>query len=209
MKRAIIFDLDMCILNTHSLSGPFLQPVLDALAETDLSIEIKDGINQHLWTTSLEDIVNLFSLSAEIAESLRASYRQMEVPDGIKTYGDENCLRNLPVTRILVTSGYRKFQETKIQKLGIADLFEEIIIDALDYPAERKGKQLIFQDFLLRFELKPDEVLVVGDNPYSELRAGRALQIPTVQTLRPTIERWDLADYHIESLTELAKIIAN
>lgn len=208
MIKAIIFDLDMCILNTHTLTGPFFQPVLDALYNSELSQELKEKINYQLWTTSLDDVMEMFSVPEGIAETMREAYRQIEVPDGIKTFGDEDSIKDLPVKKILVTTGYRKFQETKIEKIGIAGLFNEIIIDALDHRGERKGKTKIFQELLAKNGWAESEVLVVGDNPKSELGSAQSLGIPTVQTLRPTVERWEEADYHINSLNELAKIIS-
>src|SRR3989344_7780793 len=160
MIKAIIFDLDMCILNTHTLTGPFFQPVLDALHNSELSQELKEKINYQLWTTSLDDIMEMFSVPEDIAERMREAYRQIEVPDGIKTFGDEEFIRDLPVIKILVTTGYIKFQETKIEKLGIANLFDEIIIDALDYKEKRKGKRKIFEELLVKNGWVNDEVLV-------------------------------------------------
>ncbi|HEX5774445.1 MAG TPA: HAD hydrolase-like protein, partial [Candidatus Paceibacterota bacterium] len=151
MTKGIIFDLDMCILDTHSLTGPFFQPVLDALYNSNLSQELKERIQYQLWTTSLDDTIDMFSVPETVAESMREAYRQIEVPDGIKSFGDEEYIRDLPVNKILVTTGYRKFQQTKIDKLGIADLFDEIIIDALDYREQRKGKKQIFQELLEKY----------------------------------------------------------
>lgn len=207
MIKAIIFDLDMCILNTHSLRGDFFQPVLDALYNSSLPAEQKEKIQQQLWTTSLEDTIGLFKVPVDIADSMRKAYKHIKVPDGIETFGDEKYIRGLPVKKILVTSGYRKFQETKIVKLGIADLFDEIIIDALDDQAEMQGKEKIFKDLLLKYHWNTGEVLVVGDNPASELGVAKALGIPTVQTLRPTISRWAGANYHIHSFEELQSLI--
>lgn len=208
MIKAVIFDLDMCILDTHTLTGPFFQPVLDALYNSELSPGLKEKINLQLWTSSLDDAVDMFSIPENTAEKMREAYRHIEVPDGIKTFGDEECIRDLPVKKVLVTSGYRKFQETKIEKLGIAHLFDEIIIDALDRRDQRKGKKKIFEEILKKNEWKKEEVLVVGDNPMSELSAAKLLGISTVQTLRPTIEKWEGADYHIRSLHELGDIIS-
>jgi len=207
MIKGIIFDLDMCILDTHSLTGPFFQPVLDALRNSDLSSELKEKIEYQLWTTSLDDAVEMFAVPEDVAEKMREAYRRIEVPDGIKSFGDEECIRNLPVKKILVTTGYRKFQETKIAKLGIAGLFDETIIDALDYRDKRKGKKKIFQELLEQNNWKESEVLVVGDNPMSELGTAKSLGIPTVQIVRPTVKKWEDATYHINSFMELAKIL--
>ena len=208
MIKAMIFDLDMCILNTHTLTGPFFQPVLDALYSSELSQDLKERIQYQLWTTSLDDTMEMFSVPENIVERMREAYRQIEVPDNIKTFGDEEFIRDLPVRKILVTTGYRKFQETKIEKIGVADLFDEIIIDALDYRDQRKGKKRIFEELLVKNGWSKDEVLVVGDNPRSELGVAKSLGIKTIQTLRPTIEKWSEADYHIYSLSELAGLIS-
>lgn len=207
MIKGIIFDLDMCILDTHSLIGHFFQPVLDALYNSELSLELKGEINCQLWTTSLDDVIEIFSIPKDITKRLREAYRQIEVPDGIKTFGDEEFIRGLPVKKILVTTGYKKFQETKIEKLGIANLFDEIIIDALDFIDKRKGKKKIFEELLRRNKWEKNEVLVVGDNPASELGAAKSLGIFTVQILRPTVEKWPEANYHIVSFCELVDII--
>ena len=100
-----------------------------------------------------------------------------------------------------------KFQETKIAKLGIAHLFDEIIIDVLDDPNKRKGKTKIFEEILESNKWNKEEVLVVGDNPHSELGAAKALGITTVQTVRPTVIKWKGADHHIESLRELKTLL--
>lgn len=208
MIKAIIFDLDMCILDTHSLSGPFFQPVLDVLWRANLSEDLKKKVEQQLWTTSLDDTAKLFELSQNLTEQMREAYRTVQVPDGIKTFGDEECIRDLAVVKILVTSGFRKFQESKVDKIGVRNLFSEVIVDALDVPHERIGKKAIFGNLLSKYDWRKEEVLVVGDNPHSELRAAKELGIASVQTLRPTVVKWDEADYHIESLCELQKLLA-
>lgn len=207
MIKAIIFDLDMCILDTLSLTGPFFDPVLEVLQKSEISDDVKRKIQAQLWTTSLDDASAMFAIPSDVVDRMRDAYRIIEVPDGIKTYGDEECIAMLPVKKILVTSGYQKFQDTKIEKLGITHLFDEIIIDAVDYPAKRKGKKKIFEELLIKNGWEAKEVFVVGDNPVSELGAAKALGIPTIQTLRPSIIKWDGADHHITSLKAIEALI--
>lgn len=207
MIKGIIFDLDMCILDTHSLTGSFFDPVLSVLHQSPFSDDRKKAIEAQLWTTSLDDTVAIYSVPQDIVDALRAAYQHIEVPEGIYSYGDEACIRDLPVGKYLVTSGYRKFQETKIARLGIADLFDGIIIDATDDPQARKGKRQIFIDIMDKRGWAASEVLVVGDNPKSELGIAKHLGITTVQTVRPTVKKWEEADHHITSLTELKALL--
>ncbi len=208
MIRGIIFDLDLCILDTHSLTGDFFNPVLDPLYQSNLDDTFKRKINDLLWTTSLEDVVKTLSVPEHVANPMREAYRNLDVPLGIKSYGDENFIETLSLTKLLVTSGYKKFQTQKIEMLGISKLFSEIIIDELDYKEQRKGKQKIFEEILEKHGWGNREVLVVGDNPLSELAVTKALGIPSVQTLRPTVIKWDEADFHISSLEELQSIVS-
>jgi FMN phosphatase YigB (HAD superfamily) len=46
-------------------------------------------------------------------------------------------------------------------------------------------------------------VLIVGDNPASEIAAGNALGMPTVQMLRPGVRPCDTARHHVHGLAEL------
>src|SRR3989344_11178 len=104
MIKGIIFDLDMCILNTHTLGDNAIKPVIDILRNSELSDELKEKINYQLWTTSLDDALKMFNVLEDVVEKMRNAYRQLEVPDGIKSYGDEEYIRNLLVKKILVTT---------------------------------------------------------------------------------------------------------
>ena len=70
------------------------------------------------------------------------------------------------------------------------------MIDAIDED-DRKGKQGIFASILETGQLRPEEVIVVGDNPDSEIEAGNKLGIRTVQILRPGVPRADSATYYV------------
>jgi len=50
-------------------------------------------------------------------------------------------------------------------------------------------------------------MLIVGDNPDSELAAGRKLCIRTVQTLRPDVPRDPEAAHHISTFHELPALL--
>ena len=70
------------------------------------------------------------------------------------------------------------------------------------------GKRAIFEQILTREGCTPRQMLVVGDNPLSELAAGRALGATTVQTVRPGVEPWPLADHQVEGLQGLLALLS-
>jgi putative hydrolase of the HAD superfamily len=129
-----------------------------------------------------------------------------EVAVPLHGYPDLGALREFPAELFLVTSGFRRLQESKISALRIGQLFAEVHVDAID-EANRKGKRRIFEDIMSSRGLTPDEVLVVGDNPDSEIDAGNQLGIKTVQILRPGVTRGDNASYYIDELAELKDLL--
>ena len=206
--KVIIFDLDNCVFDTHSMSEGILDALLATLDQSDLTFHKRQKAKDLLWTTSLDDISSIVGFSGELLSKLHAIYANLEAPDGLKSYGDEFCVKKLPGRKILVSTGYQKFQEGKIAKLGLADLFDEIILDIIGDPTiTRKGKRRIFEALMAKNKWAASEVVVVGDNPTSELGAGKALGLTTVQTLRPGVVKWPEADFHITRLTELEGII--
>ena len=158
------------------------------------------------WRVAFDAVADKYGFT----EAMRAAgwqvFRQTEVTEPMYGYGDLAVLKDLPVQRFLVTSGFRRLQESKVRALGFADWFAGIYIDALDEP-NRRGKHGIFQDILSAHGLRPDEVLVVGDNPDSEIEAGNRLGMKTIQILRPGVPPSGHAPRQIHSLLELKEFL--
>ncbi|MEO8335407.1 MAG: HAD family hydrolase [bacterium] len=129
-----------------------------------------------------------------------------EVETPLQGYPDLGALHALAVKLFLVTSGFRRLQESKISALRISALFTEVHVDAID-EENRRGKRGIFAEILAVHQLLPTEVLVVGDNPHSEIEAGNQLGITTVQILRPGVTRGNNASFYIDELAELSLLI--
>jgi putative hydrolase of the HAD superfamily len=129
-------------------------------------------------------------------------FSRIAVETPMKGYNDLDVLRELPVELYLVTSGFRRLQESKIKALNFELLFTGTHVDAID-EVERKGKQGIFESILDDKQFKPEEVIVVGDNPDSEIEAGNKLGMKTVQILRPGVPRGSNATHYVNTLAEL------
>ncbi len=209
MLKGILFDLDRCVFDTRTVSSSCFEPVLHVLHKSHLQQQTKEEVAQLLWSRSFDDILESISIPPDIAEKIREVFRKLEVTGDVATFGDEKIIQTLPGIKIVVTTGYAKFQESKILKTGIRYLFDEIIIDARDNPEARKGKETIFTDVLQKYNWQKNEVVVLGDNPRSELGAAKSLGITTIQTLRPGVVKWSEADHHIYSFFELPDLLKN
>lgn len=209
MKIAILFDLDNCLSAADEPGPSLLQPVFDAISRANCGTLAPESLEQAMaecWFQPFDFVAAKHRFSDAMLAAGWEAYSALEVRTPIRGYPDLKLLGELDAKRFLVTSGFRRLQQSKIDALGIRDLFEAIHIDAID-DAERLGKEQIFRHVLGEHGLRPEQVLVVGDSPDSEIRAGKNLGMTTVQILRPGVVRGQNADYYISSLTELPKLL--
>jgi putative hydrolase of the HAD superfamily len=209
MIRGVIFDLDNCIAAAdeagEALFGPAFAAIRTAnhghLTEDQLSAAFAD-----MWRHALDHVARKHHFTDDMLRAGWDAFRTLEVEQPLRGYPDLRAIEGLQVERLLVTTGFRRLQESKIAALGIAPLFTEVQVDAIDEPP-RRSKQDRFADIASRRGWQPGEVLVVGDNAESEIAAGNALGMPTVQTLRPGVPPALNARWRIGNFVELSKLI--
>ena len=207
--KAIIFDLDNCLAASDEPGRQLLAPTFDAIRRANhgtLSEETLERAFDECWGHSLDTVARKYGFSDAMLAAGWAENARAEVTAPMHGYPDIGVIRELHVKLFLVTSGFRRLQESKVRALAVEPLFERVYIDAIDEPG-RKGKEEIFAEILRAYALEPREVLVVGDDPDSEIAAGNRLGIPTVQIQRAGIPRAENAIHHIRSLTELGGIM--
>jgi putative hydrolase of the HAD superfamily len=206
---AIIFDLDSCLSAADEPGVQLYEPAFDAIRKANGGSHSEEALQRaflEMWRVPFDAVARKYGFTPAMREAGWKALLPVEVTTPMAGYGDLAALKELPVKRFLVTSGMRRLQESKIRALGIAPLFAEVHVDAIDEPGPR-GKQVLFEGILRAHHLDPAKVLVVGDNPDSELGIGRRLGMRTVQTLRPGVPYSDLETWHIQSLFELKTVI--
>jgi putative hydrolase of the HAD superfamily len=209
MIRAIIFDLDNCLAVADEPGPQILAPTFEAIRQANhgtLSEDTLERAFSECWRCSLDRVAKKYGFTNEMLAAGWAANSSTEVDVPMRGYSDLGAIANLSPRLFLVTSGFRRLQESKVRALAIQSRFERVVIDAIDEP-DRKGKEAIFADILRTCALDPTEVLVVGDDADSEIAAGNRLRIPTVQILRAGIARANDATHHIVSLEELHRLV--
>ncbi|WP_257450456.1 HAD family hydrolase [Archangium lipolyticum] len=211
MLKAVIYDLDDTLFPPRSVPEEAARSLLAALREVlEDSGELKAAqiadIMNMVWERPLDEIARLHGLSAEVQIRVGGVFAGFRLDCELMPYPDIQVIRQIPGLRFLVTTGFRRLQESKIERLGIAHYFDRIIVDALDEPG-RRGKQTIFRELLEAYQLRPEEVVVLGDNPNSEIDAGNKLGIPTVQILRGRKQAAAAASFHVEDLAKFLRWI--
>ncbi|MBD3887178.1 HAD family hydrolase [Phormidium tenue FACHB-886] len=211
MIKALIFDLDNCLAAANEVGEQLFEATFDAIRKANhgtLSEELLSQAFSDCWRQPLDWVATKYGFSEEMLAAGWKGFATTEVKQPMYGYGDLALLSELPVERFLVTSGFRRLQESKIRALGLEPLFTAIQIDAIDEP-DRKGKQGLFELILSTHQFKSEEVLVVGDNADSEIEAGNRLGIKTVQILRAGVPRGDNATFYIHSLAELKALLTD
>ena len=207
--KALIFDLDSCLAAAdepgESLFASAFQAIRSAnnshLSEGQLRAAFTD-----CWRFPFDFIADKYGFSPAMRAAGFAALSRIEVQQPMHGYGDLDVLKQLPAKLFLVTSGFRRLQESKVRALGIAPLFSEVHIDAID-ESRPKGKLHAFKAILQAHGFSPNEVLVVGDNPDSEIAAGNQLGMITIQILRPGVPASPDATRTIHTLRELKQFV--
>ena len=205
MSKAMIFDLDSCLAAANEVGEELFAPAFEAVREANhgaVSQEALTAAFADCWRFPFDFVADKYRFSPAMRAAGFRALSQTEVRQPMHGYGDLAVLAELPVKLFLVTSGFRRLQESKVNALGIGHLFTGVHVDAIDEPGP-KGKLEAFQEILKTHQLLPREVLVVGDNPDSEIAAGNRLGCTTIQILRPGVPASPAATHRIRTLAEL------
>jgi FMN phosphatase YigB (HAD superfamily) len=208
MIPAVIFDLDNCLSAADGIPDiyePGFRAIREANAGTLPEVALERAFAD-CWRYPLDEVARRHRFSKAMTVVGWREFGKVALSRPMSGYPDLPTLGEIGALRFLVTSGFQRLQESKIEALGIRDLFTRVYVDAIDRPG-RKGKERIFREILAEFRLRPDEAVVVGDTPHAEIEAGNRLGIPTVQILRPGVERGHNARYYIRDLQELRVLV--
>ena len=209
MIRALIFDLDNCLAASDEPGREFCQPAFEAIRRANqgtLSAEVLEQAFAAIWRQPLDAVAKNFGFSKQMLDAGWEASKDLEITVPLRGYGDLSVLKELDALRFLVTSGFRRLQESKIRALGVAPLLTGFYVDAIDKDG-RKGKLNIFREIIDANRLNPAEVLVVGDSADSEIAAGNRLGATTVQILRPGVTPTADATHRIHRLDELKALM--
>lgn len=204
MIKGVIFDLDNCLAPATEVGRALYGPAFEAMRHASHGAIPERVLLQAFddcWWHPLDWVAARHGFTEPMLAAGWRIFAELEASQPMRGYGDLGILGELELPLFLVTSGFRRLQESKIRMLGLAQWFQAIYVDAIDAP-ERKGKRGCFQQILLDHLLLPFEVAVVGDNPESEIAVGNELGMVTVQLLRPGVRRSTTATHHVGDLAE-------
>lgn len=204
-KKAIIYDLDNTIYPVSSIGDKLFGPLFDLILQSGKHNNSMDVIKKAIMRTPFRLVAKRHNFSDELTEKAIALQEVMGYPDSIDTFEDYPEIKNIPGERFLVTTGFKNMQLSKIKQMGIENDFKEVhIVNPV-----ASNKKEVFADILQRYNYKPEEVLVVGDDPESEIQAAKDLGIPTVLYDKHNEQDANAATYKISHFSSLKDIYLN
>ncbi len=183
--KAIIFDLDdtlydcsgTLVLKSKKLAAKIISKAIKC-SETEalkLQLELEDHLGPKADIS--REIANQYNLPEDFCEEISNTINTLEV-EGATLFPDTMAsiheLKRIGYKLFLVTFGNREMQEKKIKALGLERAFDKIIIT--DNPL---GKEKCFREILTKYDLKPEQVLCVGDKIKDEIEVGKKLGMHT------------------------------
>ena len=206
---AIIYYLDDTIFPTKSIPASTFQPVFNAIKHANngfLTEKLLETALEDLWVKPMDIVAKEYGFNDAMINAAKTTLTNSTYELSLTPFADYHFITKIPGKRFLVTTGITNLQQAKINSLIKDGGFDEIIIDD-PYHLDRLGKKSIFRDLAARYKLLPANMLIVGDNPDSEIAAGNALGMKTIQILRPGVQRDEQATYVIQSFSEISNLI--
>src|SRR6516225_10563941 len=151
MIKALIFDLDSCLAAANEPGGNLFAEAFEAIRlanKGDVSEGALGAAFQDCWRFPFDFVAQKYGFSPAMRATGFVAFCRVEVRQPMHGYGDLDELARLPAALFLVTSGFRRLQESKIRALGIEHVFKRIHIDAIE-EAGPKGKLHAFQSIIL------------------------------------------------------------
>lgn len=179
MKRAFILDLDNTIYPVSSISENLFQQLFDLLSEFEdsLSYDVLLLAKDELTRKHFHLVADKYNFSPELKSRGIHLLNNMEYSLPMQTFEEYSFVRDVAIDKYLVTLGFTKLQQSKVKMLGIGDDMKEVHI--VDPEVSSLTKKDVFADIMQRHGYKTEEVLVIGDDPGSEIKAATELGIDT------------------------------
>lgn len=177
MIRALIFDLDNTIYPVSSIANDVFKGLFELIArpEWQLSVEQINGAREEFTRRPYQLVADKFDFSPQLKQAGLELLQDLAYSEPMQVFEDYALLREIQLDKYLVTTGFYKLQMSKVKQLGIEGDFKEVhIVDP-----DLRTKQHVFEEILQSHHYGPEEMLVIGDDPESEIKAAAALGIPT------------------------------
>jgi putative hydrolase of the HAD superfamily len=212
--QAVLFDLDGTLYDRDLLVQTLIEEQFDAfhmeLRDVDRPSFIQRIVN--LDDHGFGDKVELYKmagkewlLSRELSDRLHLDFwsryiRHCKVSEDTRTTLED--LRRHEKKLAVITNGATKWQQQKLDSLGITSLFDSVLISEAE--GLRKPDRAIFERALERLSVRAEEAMFVGDNPEADIAGARAAGLVSVWK---NVPYWNMNVKDVLTVHKLVEIL--
>jgi putative hydrolase of the HAD superfamily len=177
-KKALILDLDNTIYPVSSIGDTLFAPLFDVIKKDEQVAGKFADIRSEVMRRPFQMVAKEFHFSKELTERGIQIMKDIAYNGKIIPFEDYKFVRELPVDKFLVTAGFLKMQQSKVEAMQLQRDFKEIHI--IDFTTTKKVKKDVFAEIVAQHHFDKRDVLIVGDDLYSEIKAAQELGIDAV-----------------------------
>lgn len=205
LKKAMIYDMDNTLFPVSDIGHELFRPLFERIEESGKHTDQMDNIKKDLMRKPYQEVAEIYEFDDELKKDGDNILTELTYDKEIKLFDDYPAILELPGDRYLVTTGYKKMQNSKIHNMGISQDFKDTIV--VDPSISDLTKKDIFDEIMRKNGYKASEVMVIGDDPDSEIKAAQDLGIETVLYNKLELTDHPSGDHIIKDFRELAAIL--
>ncbi len=177
-KKALILDLDNTIYPVNSIGDEVFDPILNLIGKHDEHYQKLDSIKLELMRKPFQKVAAMFQFSDKLLQEGLSLLSETRITSTMRPFEDYEIAQTIALPKFLITTGFTIMQQSKVDQLGIRGDFEEIhVVDPMLGELTKKDSMV---DIMDRHSFDISEMLVVGDDPNSEIMAAKELGIDAV-----------------------------
>jgi putative hydrolase of the HAD superfamily len=180
-KKAIIFDLDNTIYPVSSISEQLFAELFSIIEADGRFAGDFSAVKEAMQKKPFQAVVQEFHFDEGLTAQALELLFDLSFDGTIKPYDDYSEYRlkkHDGRLKFLVTIGFSKLQWSKIKQMQLESDFEGCFV--VDPARSDRTKKDVFSEIMEKYKLQPKEVLVIGDDIHSEIKAGRELGMDTL-----------------------------
>ncbi|OKS87378.1 HAD family hydrolase [Mucilaginibacter polytrichastri] len=207
MIKALILDMDNTIFPTKSISDEIFEVIEHLMEEHrgNLNDEQLAEAKTALSRTPFQKVAGQYGFTEEFTTNAIELLKNTTYNKPIKPYKDYEIVESINLPKFLVTFGFVKLQQSKIDGLGVRSHFKEVFV--VDPEISSKTKRDIFVDIMEKYGYHKNELLAIGDDPESEIKAAQDLGIKTYLYDPESRFKSGKVTYHEQSYKKLKWLI--
>ena len=177
MKRALILDLDNTIYPVKSISDKLFEPLFNLIDDSLEDKQAATKAKEELTRRPYQQVAEEFGFGEEVTQQGLDLLRDATYDELMEPYAEYETLRKIKADKFLVTTGFTKLQLSKVNQLDINADFKKVYVVDPEQSDLTKGD--IFRKIMTENGYAAEEVLIIGDDPQSEIKFAKEVGIDT------------------------------